>query len=103
MREFIDELIDKWIMSLPNAAQAYRLEPVFHYQVEWIRTMMIVLDELMAEQGLDERTRRDIYRRLVLAGPDANSAMRRLKERQDSINEISRRGHPDYRPPWPMS
>lgn len=94
MRDFIDSLISKWIMSLPNAHQAYRLEPVFHYQVEWMRTMMIVLDELMAEHGMLERTRRDIFARLVLAGPDANSAMRRLQEKQDVIDRISRHPHP---------
>lgn len=98
MRDYIDGLIEKWIMGLPNAPQAYREDPLFHYQVEWIRTMMIALDGLMAEQGLIERSRRKLFARLVLAGPDASAALMRLRQRQDFADTLMRQAYGQPRP-----
>lgn len=100
MRKLIDDLVNKWILELPNAVTAYRQDALFHYQVEWIRTMMIVLDELLDEHGVISRTRLEVFKKLVVAGPDANMALRRMAEHEHTVNQLMRQTHPQYRPPW---
>lgn len=83
----IDALINKWVLDLPGAVDAYHQDAQYHYQVEWQRNLLITLDRILASENIPKPIRIRIFERLLVAAPDAAAAAKRIMEFKGFLSE----------------
>jgi hypothetical protein len=84
------KIIDRWLDRIPNAATAYRTEPVYHAQLQHMLRLFEALDMVMEDEGIDEEKRTRIIRTLVYGAPDEAQALARLADQEARIQEAIR-------------
>ncbi len=84
------ELIDRWLSRIPNAAAAYRNDPVYHAQLQHMRRLFEALDMVLEDEGIGEQARTRIIRTLVYGAPDEAQALARIADQEAKVQELMR-------------
>jgi len=76
----VDDLIDRWLTRIPEAAKAYHQDPYYHAQMVWMRRMLTTMDMAMEDEGVPETIRQRVVRVVIFGGPDEVAALVRMEK-----------------------
>jgi hypothetical protein len=85
----VDKLINQWLYRMPDAAQAYRHDAMYHAQIKWLRRLMVAADMAMEAEGVPEQARDRVVRSLILGAPDESEALARTEQMEKAIADLT--------------
>jgi hypothetical protein len=81
----VDDLIDRWLSRIPQAAKAYHQDAYYHAQMVWMRRMLTTMDMAMEDEGVPEVIRQRVVRVVIFGGPDEVAALARMEKAEHPL------------------
>jgi len=85
MKGTVDDLIDRWLSRIPEAAKAYHQDAYYHSQMVWMRRMLTTMDMAMEDEGVPEVIRQRVVRVVIFGGPDEVQALARMEKAEHPL------------------
>lgn len=81
----VNQLINRWLTTIPDADKAYKGDATYYAQISMMRRMLSAMDLVMEGEGVAEDTRVRVIRALICGAPDETEALTRMKEAEQRL------------------
>lgn len=84
----VNQLINRWLTTIPDADKAYRGDAAYYAHISMMRRMLSAMDLIMEGEGVPEETRVRVIRALICGAPDETDALTRMKEAEQLLQRL---------------
>lgn len=92
MSELVEDVIRRYEERMPGASRARHLDPLYHHQVAWMRSMLRLADIAMEDEGMPSETRARVIRTVVYGGPNPEDSELRVELNEELVKRLAEQG-----------
>ncbi|MEU0078537.1 hypothetical protein ABZY58_11625 [Micromonospora tulbaghiae] len=80
--------IDRYLQRMPHAREAMLKDPQYHWQIQWARRNLELMDLALDNEGVPEDVRVRVIRTVLYGTADEAEALRRIDQTQRRMQEV---------------